>query len=103
MLANIGATSNLIGFDASSLWMEVLAGGPGRVHMAARSLMALPNLLLPTWLSGLVVGVWTGQWSAVLLVSLVAVPVALIVLAQGLVTSIPRRLAAVETARQPLR
>ena len=88
MLANIGATSNLIGFDASSLWMEVLAGGPGRVHMAARSLMALPNLLLPTWLSGLVVGVWTNQWSAVLLVSLIAVPVALVVLARGLVTSI---------------
>ena len=88
MLANIGATSNLIGFDASSLWMEVLAGGPGRVHMAARSLMALPNLLAPTWLSGVVVGVWTRQWGAVSLVSMIAVPVALIVLAQGLVTSV---------------
>lgn len=88
MLANIGATSNLIGFDAGSLWMEVLSGGPRRVHMAARSLMALPNLLLPTWLSAVVVGVWTGQWAAVGLASLIAVPVAFIVLAQGLVTSI---------------
>lgn len=88
MLANIGATTNLLGYDASSLWMEVLAGGPGRVHMAARSLMALPNLLLPTWLAGLVVGVWTGLWMEILLVSLLAVPVALFVLAQGLVTSV---------------
>jgi len=88
MLANIGATSNLLGFDAGSLWIETLCGGPGRSHMAARSIAALPNLLLPTWLSGIVVGVWTGQWEAVALVSAIAVPIALIVLAQGLVTSI---------------
>ncbi len=88
MLANIGATSNLLGFDAGSLWIEALCGGPGRAHMAARSLAALPNLLIPTWLSGLVVGVWTGQWAAVALVSAIAVPIAVIVLAQGLVTSI---------------
>ena len=88
MLANIGATSNLLGYDASSLWMEVLANGPGRVHMAARSLMALPNLLLPTWLAAIVVGVWTGQWTYIALVSMLAIPVALFILAQGLVTSI---------------
>jgi hypothetical protein len=35
-----------------------------------------------------VVGFWTGQWGAVALVSAIAVPIALIVLAQGLVTSI---------------
>ena len=88
MLANIGATSNLLGYDASSLWMEVLANGPGRVHMAARSLMALPNLLLPTWLAAAVVGIWTGQWTYIALAALVALPVALLVLAQGLVTSV---------------
>lgn len=88
MLANVGSTSNLLGFDGGSLWIETLAGGPGRAHLTARSAMVLPNLLLPTWLSGLVVGVWTGQWAAVALVAAVAVPVALIVLAQGLVTSV---------------
>jgi ABC-2 type transport system permease protein len=88
MLANIGATSNLLGFDAGSLWIEALCNGPGRAHMAARSLAALPNLLIPTWLSGVVVGVWTDQWAAVALVSAIAVPIALIVLSQGLVTSI---------------
>ena len=88
MIANVGATSNLLGFDAGSLWIEALAGGPGRAHMAARSLIVLPNLLLPTWLSAVVVGTWTGQWRAVIVVALVAIPVALLVLAQGLVTSI---------------
>jgi ABC-2 type transport system permease protein len=88
MLANIGATSNVLGFDAGSLWIEVLCGGPGRKHMAARSLIVLPNLLLPMWFSGIVVGVWTGQWRAVAVVSLVALPVAFVVLAQGLVTSV---------------
>jgi ABC-2 type transport system permease protein len=88
MLANIGAAGNLLGFDAGSLWLEALCGGPGRRHMVARSVMAAPNLLLPTWVSGVVVGVWTDQWHAVALVSAVAVPVALLVLAQGLVTSI---------------
>lgn len=88
MLANVGATSNLLGFDAGSLWLEVSTGGPARAHMAARSLIVLPNLLLPTWLSGIVVGVWIGHWQTVALVSAVAVPVAIIILAQGLVTSI---------------
>lgn len=88
MLANVGATSNLLGFDAGSLWLEVLCGGPARTHMVARSLIVLPNLLLPTWLSSIVVGVWTDQWRYVAVVALIAIPIALIVLAQGLVTSI---------------
>ncbi len=88
MLANVGATSNLLGFDAGSLWIDALCGGPGRAHMAARSIAVLPNLLLPTWLSAVVVGVWTGQWRAIAVIALLAIPVALLVLAQGLVTSL---------------
>lgn len=88
MVANVGATGNILGFDAGSLWMEVLAGGPSRVHMAARSLIALPNLLLPTWFSAVIVGAWTDQWRSVAVMALLAVPVALLVLAQGLVTSV---------------
>ena len=88
MLANVGATSNLLGFDAGSLWIDALTGGPGRPHMAARSVTVLPNLLLPTWFSAVVVGVWTGQWRAIAVVALLAIPVALLVLAQGLVTSL---------------
>lgn len=88
MLANVGATSNLLGFDAGSLWIDALCGGPGRAHMAARSVTVLPNLLLPTWFSAVVVGLWVGQWQAIGLVALLAVPVALLVLAQGLVTSL---------------
>ena len=88
MLANVGATSNLLGFDAGSLWIDALCGGPGRTHMAARSITVLPNLLLPTWLSAVVVGVWTGQWRAIAVIALLAVPVAILVLAQGLVTSL---------------
>ena len=87
MLANLGAATNVLGFDAGSLWIEVLADGPGRVHMMARQLIALPNLLLPTWLSGIVVGIWTGEWRLVFLVSLLAVPIAINVLSFGIVTS----------------
>lgn len=87
MLANLGAATNVLGFDAGSLWMEVLADGPGRPHVMARQLIALPNLLLPTWLSGLVVGLWTGSWELVALVSLVAVSVGINVLTFGVFTS----------------
>ena len=87
MLANLGAATNVLGFDAGSLWIEVLADGPGRPHMMARQLIALPNLLLPTWLSGIVVGIWTGEWTLVLLVSMLAIPIALNVLTFGMVAS----------------
>jgi ABC-2 type transport system permease protein len=87
MLVNVGAAGNVIGFDAGSLWMEVLAGGPRRAQLLARSLGALPNLLLPTWLSGIVVSIWTQRFSSTLLVAFLAIPVAIIVLAEGLVTS----------------
>jgi ABC-2 type transport system permease protein len=88
MLANLGAATNVLGFDAGSLWLEVLAGGPSRVNMIARQVIALPNLLLPTWLSGLIVGIWTGQWTLVLLVALLAIPVAVNVLSFGMVASV---------------
>lgn len=88
MVANLGATTNVLGFDAGSLWLEVLCGGPRRPHMVARSAIALPNLLLPTWLAGVVIGSWTGQWRMVAVVSLLAVPVAVFVLAFGLVASV---------------
>lgn len=88
MLANLGAATNVLGFDAGSLWLEILANGPNRKNMVARQLIALPNLLLPTWLSGLVVGVWTGQWKLVLLVAMLAIPVAVNVLTFGLIASV---------------
>ena len=88
MLANLGAATNVLGFDAGSLWIEVLAQGPGRLHMIARQLIALPNLLFPTWLSGVVVIAWTGEWRLVLLVAMIAVPVAVNVLTFGMITSV---------------
>lgn len=87
MLANLGAATNVLGFDAGSMWIEVLTDGPGRPHMVARQLIALPNLLLPTWLSGIVVGIWTGEWMLVLLVCLLAVPIGFNVLTFGMVAS----------------
>ncbi len=74
MLVNIGATTNLLGFDAGSLWIEVLCGGPRREHMVARSIAVLPNLLVPTWLAAIVIGVWTQTARYVLIVSLIAIP-----------------------------
>ena len=87
MFANLGAVTNVLGFDAGSLWIEVLAGGPDRRHMMARQLIALPNLLIPTWLSGVIVGIWTGRWSLVLLVCLLSFTLALNVLSFGMVVS----------------
>ena len=87
MLANMGATTNVLGFDAGSLWMEVLADGPGRAHIVARQIVAMPNLLLPTWLSGIVVGLWTGEWQLVFLVCLLAIPVGINVLTFGIFAS----------------
>lgn len=88
MLANLGAATNILGFDAGSLWLEILAGGPTRSHLIARQIIALPNLLVPTWISGVVVVLWTGEWRVVLLVALIAMPVAVNVLSFGLVTSV---------------
>ena len=88
MLANLGAATNVLGFDAGSLWLEVLAGGPNRANMIARQVIALPNLLIPTWVSGVIVGVWTGQWKLVILVALLAIPVAVNVLSFGMVASV---------------
>lgn len=88
MVANLGATTNMLGFDAESMWIEVLTGGPKRVHMLARSLIALPNLLIPTWLSGVVLGAWTSEWRSTLIASLLAIGVAVGVLAIGLVASV---------------
>lgn len=88
MAANLGAATNVLGFDAGSLWIEVLAGGPTRAGMIARQLIALPNLLIPTWLSGVIVGASTGGWLLVSLVALLAIPIAINVLAFGTVTSV---------------
>jgi len=87
LLANLGSSTNVLGFDAGSMWIEVLADGPGRVHMMARQLIALPNLLLPTWLSGLVVGIWTGEWMMVGFVCLLAVSLSMNVLTFGIFAS----------------
>jgi len=88
MAANLGAATNVLGFDAGSLWLEVLAGGPTKVGLLGRQLIALPNLLLPTWLSGVVVAITTRQWTLVLLVALLAVPIAVNVLTFGTITSV---------------
>ena len=88
MLANLGAATNTLGFDAGSLWISVLTGGPDRRNMIARQLIVLPNLLLPTWIAGVIVAIWTGLWSLAALVALVAIAVAINMLTFGLVTSV---------------
>lgn len=88
MAANLGAATNVLGFDAGSLWIEVLTGGPTRAGLVARQLIALPNLLIPTWISGVIVGVATGAWALVLLVALLAIAVAVNVLTFGVITSV---------------
>ena len=60
----LGGSFNVIGFDAGSLWLDVVTGGLGRDQLFARTFAWLPLLLLPPTASMLIVSIWTGQWRA---------------------------------------
>ena len=86
-LLSIGGSFNVIGFDSPSLWLEVVAGGPGRDQLVARTAAWLPHLLVPPVLGVLIIATWTGQWDLVPLALPVAATIALTGLGAAAVVS----------------
>lgn len=62
-LFGVHATNNVLGTDGSSLWMEQTAGARLRDQLAARSVAAAPNLVIPTILASGVLAAMSHGWS----------------------------------------
>lgn len=76
-LLSIGGSFNVIGFDSASLWLEVVAGGPDRHQLFARTAAWVPHLVIPPMLGVLVIATWAGEWGLVPVALALAVTIAL--------------------------
>ena len=61
LLFGIAISHNLLGLDASSLWIELGTGVRMRDLLLGRALAAAPTLIVPVWLSALLTVVVTGN------------------------------------------
>ena len=61
LLFGIAISHNLLGLDASSLWIELGTGVRMRDLLLGRALAAAPTLIMPVWLSALLTVVVTGN------------------------------------------
>jgi ABC-2 type transport system permease protein len=77
-IIGVGPAMNIIGFDCPSLWLEVVAGGPDRTVLRARSLSYVPQVAIPTIVAALVLGAWKGSWTSAIAVVLLAPSLGLI-------------------------
>lgn len=57
-----GSCTNLLGLDATALWMEVVCGGPTARTLVARAVVWLPVVVLPVLVAATVAAVRTGGW-----------------------------------------
>ncbi len=64
LLFGLGASNNLLGADASSLWIECSSGLRMRTLLAGKSLAAVPFLVTPVLVSCLALGVVSHAWNA---------------------------------------
>jgi ABC-2 type transport system permease protein len=87
-LFGVHATNNVLGTDASSLWMEQTAGARLRDQLSARSLAAAPNLVIPTILAAGVLAAMSGGWSEFMLVSICALTFIGVAMGVGVVVSV---------------
>lgn len=62
MLFGIGMANNLLGLDAPSLWLYAASATPERLLLTARSIAAVPYLVAPVFVSGLVLALLSGSW-----------------------------------------
>ncbi len=67
LLFGLGATNNLLGADASSLWMETSSGLSMRTLLIGKSLAAVPYLVTPVLVSSVALGFFAGDVSNMLL------------------------------------
>ncbi len=65
LLFGIAISHNLLGLDASSLWIELGTGVRMRDLLLGRALAAAPTLIVPVWLSALLTVVVTGNSTGV--------------------------------------
>lgn len=61
LLFGLGATNNLLGADASSLWIETSSGLSMRTLLAGKSLAAIPYLVTPVIVSSVALGAFAGD------------------------------------------
>ena len=66
LLFGIAISHNLLGLDASSLWIELGTGVHLRHLLLGRAMAAAPTLIAPVWLSALLTVVVTGNTRALL-------------------------------------
>jgi ABC-2 type transport system permease protein len=67
LLFGLGATNNLLGADASSLWIETSSGLPMRTLLMGKSIAAVPYLVTPVIVSSVALGVFADDPSSTLL------------------------------------
>ncbi len=74
LLFGLGATNNLLGADAASLWMETSAGLKMRTLLAGKSLAAIPYVVTPVVISATALGIFAGDFkSAAIMIALTCV------------------------------
>jgi ABC-2 type transport system permease protein len=62
-LFTLSMVNNQLGYDSSSLWLEVAAGGPRRAHLVGRSIGWLPALVAPALPAAVVLAWRSGGWA----------------------------------------
>ncbi len=67
LLFGLGATNNLLGADAASLWMETSSGLSMRTLIAGKSLAAIPYVVTPVIISSTALGIFSHDLKSTLL------------------------------------
>lgn len=63
MVFSLQYSSNQLGVDPSSFWLEVVTGAPGRARWAGRQLLGMIAVMIPVTCSATALAAWTGGWS----------------------------------------
>ena len=64
LLFGVGASNNLLGADAASLWLEVSSGIRMRALLMGKSLAAVPFVVAPVVSAAVMIAAFTGRWWA---------------------------------------
>ena len=88
LLFGIAISHNLLGLDASSLWIELGTGVRMRDLLLGRALAAAPTLIVPVWLSALLTVVVTGNSSGVVATLALSIVAAGVPLGVGALVSV---------------
>jgi ABC-2 type transport system permease protein len=64
LLFGLGASNNLLGADAASLWIECSSGLRMRTLLAGKSLAAVPYLVTPVLVATTALGIVSQEWAA---------------------------------------